>query len=267
MVENFLGYRQYDIKLPVWNGPLDLLLDLVRASKVKISDIPIKEITNQYIHMIEMMKSVDMELSSDFLVMASTLILIKTRILIAEEMDDDASDFERPQKELIEKLLVYEQFKKASEKLAEQESRLSHYLQAKERTRRKNIFGNKKIASSGLSMEWERVGLKQLMLSFLKVAENSIIENAPPIFHNREYNISDKINIIRKSLYENKRVKFTSLFKTANINRQEIVVTFWGILELYKLEEIEIVQDKIFKDIYLQAGKNFPHTNPKHNHN
>lgn len=251
---NLIGFRRYDIKLPVWNGPLDLLLDLVRASKVKIQDIPIKEITNQYLEMLALMKQVDTDLSADFLVMASTLILIKSRILIAEEMGEDLEDFETPRHELIDKLLVYEQFKKATAKLSEQEDRFVYYLEAKERSRRKKSFFDEQFITpeEELSPGWKRIGLKELLVAYL----NTIQEiETPLIFQDREFSVEEKMSYITTRLHREHKISFRNLFPGfPKVHKQEVVVTFWGILELYKQLELDLLQDKTFGEIFLISG-------------
>ncbi len=248
--ETFLGYHRYDVTLPMWEGPLDLLLDLIRASKVNIQDIPIKEITAQYLKMINLMKKINIELSADFLVMASTLILIKSRILIAEEMGDDVQDFEAPKRELIEKLLIYEQFKKATKKLSEREDKFSHYLEAKERSRRSKSYFHEEDENR-LSVSWQSVRLKDILLAYLNLTETL---DTPPLFQDREYSVTDKMTLIVDQVKRFKKIKFLDLFLSKKIQKQEAIVTFWGLLELYKQEIIDARQEKAFGDIYLIPG-------------
>lgn len=248
--EAFLGYYRYDVTLPMWEGPLDLLLDLIRASKVNIQDIPIKEITAQYLKMINLMKKINIELSADFLVMASTLILIKSRILITEEMGDDVQDFETPKRELIEKLLIYEQFKKATEKLSEKENKFSHYLEAKERSRRSKSYFHEEDENK-LSVGWQSVGLRDILIAYLNLTE---VLDAPPVFQDREYSITDKMTLIVDQVKRLQKIKFLDLFFSKKIRKQEVIVTFWGLLELYKQEIIDVCQERTFGDIYLVPG-------------
>jgi segregation and condensation protein A len=249
MEEKFIGYLQYNVDLPVWKGPLDLLLDLIRASKVKIRDIPIKEITSQYLYMLSLMKKIDTNLSADFLVMAATLILIKSRILITEEIGENEQDFETPKKELIEKLLLYEQFKKASQKLLKQEINSTHYLISKEKTRRKNIYKYLNNPSSQLGIAWDKISLKELLLSYLKIENN--MNNQISVLGKNYYSLTKKMDWIKNQIKKFTRIKFTDLFSKKKIPRSEIMVTFFGILELYKSSVIKITQEKKFSDIFL----------------
>ena len=124
----------FRVTLPIWNGPLDLLLDLIKASEINIHDIPIKEITSQYLATIKLMQKLDLEVAAEFLVMASTLVYIKSKMLLPQEMAGvDNEDFPRdPRLGLVEQLLEYQKFKQLAEVLEDQEVHSNRLLERRD---------------------------------------------------------------------------------------------------------------------------------------
>src|SRR5271169_4530444 len=114
--------NQYSVKVPVFEGPLDLLLHLIRHDKIDIYDIPIARITGQYLEYLEIMKELNLEIASEFLVMAATLIYIKSRMLLPPDETIEAEEQEDPRAGLVQKLLEYQAFKEASDTLREREN-------------------------------------------------------------------------------------------------------------------------------------------------
>lgn len=233
----------FDVSLPNWSGPLDLLLDLIRASKLKIQEISIKKITRDYLDAIDKMTDLDMNLSSEFMAMASHLIYIKSKMLLPEQFNDDEKDIDDPKKDLIEKLLNYEKFKLAADKLNHlSREDLTFIETTKSRKERKKIANDQ---------TWEEVSIIELIKAFSKIMESN---SAPPILSDQEFKTEEKISYIKKELKTLQKIKFENLFKNTS-PKQEIVVTLWAVLEMYKTAEIEIMQNKQFGEIFLFPSK------------
>lgn len=232
----------YNIKVPIFEGPLDLLLHLIKENKVDIYDIPIAVITGQYLQYIKMMKELDLDIAGDFLVMAATLIHIKSRMLLP--VDEEAPQEEQdPRLELIQRLLEYQTFKDASLGLREKE------------TEWMNIFHREPLKDEETVAESTEpeLYLFDLNLFDLLGAFKKILDTAPPevVRITREaLTVKDKISHIMEMLENNDTVRFEDLFKE-NRSRVQLVVTFVALLELIRLGLIRAYQEKDFGNIWV----------------
>ena len=234
--------EDYNVRLKVFEGPLDLLLYLIKKDEVNICDIPIEKITSQYLKYIELMKMLDLNIAGEFLVMASTLMYIKSMMLLPPEErtigeDDEGID---PRAELVQQLLEYKKFKE-----------LAGCLQEKEKER-EDIFA--RVAPPELkdknSGEISDVSIFDLISAFSEVLKVVGQEDLREIFEDR-YTVGEKIDSIKKILMGKKKVQFFDFFSSSS-SKSEIVVTFLAVLELIRLKLVKAVQRKSFGYIYIE---------------
>jgi segregation and condensation protein A len=238
-----------NIKLDIFEGPLDLLLHLIKNAEVDIYDIPIAEITDQYIAYLKAMEELDLEVASEFLVMAATLIEIKSKMLLPRKKntDDENSADEDPRKELVEKLVEYKKYKEFAQILKEIELGNIMYFKQPEII---DDIENKEVFFKNITVE-------NLMIAFKKVIdayENRYTtgKEIPQNISFDEYRIEDKMESIKRLILKNKRLSFSQFFNTAR-SKIEIIVTFLAMLELIKLKLIRAVQYRNFEDITIEG--------------
>lgn len=223
----------YNIKLDIFEGPLDLLLHLIKKNEVDIYDIPIAVITEQYLEYIDIMKEMNLDFAGEFLVMAATLVHIKSKMLLPvdEEAPEEEEEGFDPREELVKRLLEYRRYKEAARELGE-----------------RNLLG-RDVFSRGAAVDFdgleEGAGLMSVSVFDLMEALKGILARAPKgraiELTVERFKIADKINFIMERLNEAKSATFTSLFED-DATRGEIVVTFLAILELCKLLLIKVHQ-------------------------
>ena len=221
----------YNIKLEFFEGPLDLLLHLIKKSEVDIYDIPIATITEQYLEYIDMLKDMNLDRAGDFLVMAATLTHIKSKMLLpidsVEEEEEEGPD---PREELIRRLLEYKMYKEAAEELGEKE-RLGRDL---------FVRGQQVELDTMEETGLVNVSIFDLMDALKGVLARSSTETVLELTAER-YKVADKINHILDTLGMEHSVTFTSLFE-ASASRGEVIVTFLAVLELAKMLLIKLHQ-------------------------
>jgi len=235
----------YLIKIDEFEGPLDLLLHLVKESNIEIKDIKITEITEQYLEYIRKMEELNINIASEYLVMAATLMEIKSKVLLPEDKTKiEVEDEEEVSKEsLIQKLIDYEKYKEITKNFKELEvSRKEIYTKAPSKI---SEITNQKIVND------TNVTLDDLMEAFTKYLERK--DKEKPIttkVTNKEYSVRKRKASIKEYLKEKKQVIFTDLF--TEYNKSYIVVTFMSILELAKEDEIILKQEENFDNIYIE---------------
>lgn len=227
----------YSVKLDVFEGPLDLLLFLIKRDEIDIYDIPIAHITKQYLEYIELMKVLNLEFAGEFIVMAATLIRIKARMLLPRTADEEEE--EDPREELVQALLEYRKYKEAAQILKGKEEEQSHW------------FPRTDPDLSGLPKEEILVeaSLYDLMSAFKKILDSQPKET----FHTINYpraTIEERIEYVLSCLAQKDGVVFTELFSDSPI-KLVMVVTFMAILELIRLQKIYIRQTKHFSEIWV----------------
>ncbi|MFH1394685.1 MAG: segregation/condensation protein A [Candidatus Omnitrophota bacterium] len=231
----------YKIKLNIFEGPLDLLLFLIKREKIDIYDIPITIVTEQYLEYINFMKMLDLEIAGDFLVMAATLMHIKSKMLLPpEESDAESEEEEDPREELVRKLLEYKKYKEAASILQEK------YHQNKEIFLRKGTADKRKIIAEDGS-EYFEASLFDLISAFRKVLKTMPKETFHKVIKDR-FTVSDKIHEIYHILSERPKMYFLALFKKVK-GKDEVIAFFLAVLELMKMKEILVVQKNSFEEI------------------
>lgn len=237
----------YSIKLPVtvegeppFEGPLDLLLHLIRENKVDIYDIPIAAITKQYLEYIELMKELDLDIAGEFLVMAATLVHIKSRMLLPVEETMETAEPDDPRLELVQRLLEYQAFKDAALGLKELEDAGG------------NVFA-RSAAGAGEAEEEEELYLFDIGIFDLIGAFRKILERAPAelvTITKEALTVKDKLSMIIDMLQGREALKFEELFKD-DATKAGLIVTFVALLELLKLGLAKTYQERDFGVIWI----------------
>lgn len=236
--------NKLSFKLQVFEGPLDLLMHLIEKNKVNIYDIPIAEITDQYMAYLERMEEMDLEVSSEFLMMAANLLYIKSKMLLPKYTDPD-EDEEDPRQELVDKLLEYQRYKQVSEYLADRQQKYMHIL----------FKEPEKIEIPQVTYEVIPLSVDDLLKAFdnILLRKNRL---APPpktsfdkIIKHEKISIKTKAEEILALLKQYGEVMFPDIFQDA-YSRQEIVARFLAILELIKMNKIIVAQKLLGDDLY-----------------
>lgn len=231
---------EYEIKLQEFEGPLDLLLHLIKKHEIDIFDIPISQITDQYLDYINQMKEHNMDFSSEFVLMATQLLHIKSNLLLPPEEDEEGNEID-PRLELAEKIYEYKIYKEISEYLQKQgEKSMQVYYKDPEYWEN----SNKTITE---------IDIESLFQAFKKVLANSKIEKVEDILHKiqREpVRVEDKMKDIMILLEDRAKVSFHSLFDE-KISRTKVIVTFLALLELIKNNLVLYAQEKSCGEIVI----------------
>ncbi len=241
------------VKLEAFEGPLDLLLHLIDKNKVSIYDIPIVTITEQYIEYIRGMDEKDLDVMSEFLVMAATLLKIKSQMLLPAPKKEEEEEEVDPRQELVERLLEYKMFKFISSELKDKQLDAELML-FKESSIPEEIADIKdEVDIPSLLSDLTLTKLHAIFKSVMKKQEDKIdpIRSKFGRIEREEINLAEKILEIQEYGLLHKTFSFRSLLER-QADKMEIVVTFLGILELMKMQRIEILQKELFDDILIE---------------
>ncbi len=241
--------EQLKVKLEVFEGPLDLLLHLIEKNKVDIYDIPIAEITEQYLAYIREMETEDMNVMSDFLVMAATLLDIKSRMLLPAQEDEEGEE-EDPRSELVEQLLQYKLYKYMSYELKDRQMDAQQTLYKRATIPKEVEEYRPPIDYGELIGDMTLLRLQEVFRSIVKRQEDRIdpIRNQFGKIEKDEVNLDEKQYYIERYLYEHRRVDFAALLERQG-SRMEVIVTFLVILELMKVGKVTAQQEELFSAI------------------
>ncbi len=262
----------YNIKLPVFEGPMDLLLHLINKHKIDIYDIPISNLVEEYLRYLQTMQRLDMEITSEFLVMAANLLAIKARMLLPKQKqqpeEEDENESADPRQELVENILQYQKYQL-----------LAEMFQSRQLNDWRCFEGG--IATSGHDeyfKEWltgnienddnehwpiiKKTSYKLLLKAFNDVIRRKSKDDASEVrdhFNNikhEEYKVSDKIWEIKKLLFlKSGHLSFALLINNCS-DRNEIIVTFLALLEMIKDGEVIVTQEKAFDQLLITADGN-----------
>jgi len=241
---------RYHVRLPVFDGPMELLLHLIRKNEVDIYDIPIAEITRQYLETLDLMEELNIDLASEFLVMAATLIHIKSKMLLPPPHEDGTTDElgEDPRNDLVARLLEYERYKEAAQQLHQQEEvRGAIWIRPEEAMRAlEGTNGHDETPADGLV----DVDLFELFSAFREVLGR--LRQRVDLVYEREFiSIEEMIDRLKERLSPGSQSTFFDLFDQAH-DRATVIVTFLAVLELTRLREIRIFQQNLFGPIHVQ---------------
>jgi segregation and condensation protein A len=230
------------VQLEIFEGPLDLLLHLIKKSEVNITDIPIAVITEQYLATVELMQTLNLDLAGEFLVMAATLIHIKSRMLLpAGDDEEDEEEGADPRAELVRRLLEYQRYKDAAAELEQREIL----------TRDVFVRASAPTAEAG-PREFREVSVFELLGALRRVIDRLPKDIAHEVTLEK-VTVREKMTLLLEKLREQSRVVFESLFTEVK-SRMEVVVTFLAMLELVKMRAIRIFQDDMAGPIAIEAA-------------
>jgi segregation and condensation protein A len=239
---------RYHVRLPVFDGPMDLLLHLIRKNEVDIYDIPIAELTRQYLETLDLMQELNIDLASEFLVMAATLIHIKSKMLLPPPHEDGTTDEAGvdPRDELVARLLEYQRYKEAAQQLhLQEEVRAAIWIRPDEALHPKT---NGHAETPGEALV--EVDLFELISAFREVLER-VRRRVDLVYEREVISIEEMIDRLRKRLSPGAQAFFIDLFEEA-YDRATVIVTFLAILELTRLREIRIFQQNPFGPIHVK---------------
>jgi segregation and condensation protein A len=241
----------FEIKLPLFAGPFDLLLFFIERDELDIYDIPIARIAADFQEYLSQLEAMDMDIASEFIVVAAQLIRIKAKMLLPRaDLDEQGAEID-PRKELVQHLLEYRKFKEASALLAEKESeRLQKFERGNIRYELQNF-----VAGTEEESELESFDLYKLMKVFHKVLRRYEIQASQPrhVVVQYPYTIEGQSEFIKSKLAEKKKVAFTELLESMP-ERIAVVFNFLAILEMIQLRLIDIVIGEGFNNFWIQLS-------------
>ena len=239
------------VKLEAFDGPLDLLLHLIEKNKIDIFDITIVEITNQYMEIIAQMQTKDMDVMSDFLLMAATLLRIKSKMLLPAEKAEEGEE-EDPRAELVERLLEYKTYKYASYELKDLQMDASKQLFKKPSIPEEIANYKEEIDISELLGDLTLARLQSIFHAVMKKQIDKIdpIRSKFGKIEKEKISLGDRMQYISEYAREHKKFNFRMLLEEQT-SKTMVIVSFLGILELMKEGMLKIVQENIFDDIWI----------------
>ena len=242
-----LETKKYAIKIENFEGPLDLLCHLIDKNKMSIYDINLNEISDQYIQYLNEMEEMNLEIASEFVVMASTLLYLKSKNLLPKQEEEEE---ELTEEELIRRIIEYKKYKEISKVLKQ------NY----------DINGNRyyknqepiKLPKQKLEKEYDNKIIPQIYKELMErnsVKLNQNAKNIEKIALVENYTVASKVKEMFKVLVKQKRFVFNKLFSLNKHNRQEVVTAFSGLLEMSRRKKVETTQEELFGDITVEKSK------------
>jgi segregation and condensation protein A len=234
----------YKVKLEIFEGPLDLLLYLIKRDEIDIYEISLERITSQYLEYLQAFKELKIDVAGEFVAMAANLIYLKSRSLLPvdQQPPDEDADEQDPRWDLIRQLIEYKKFKEAAAELN---------VRALEQER---VFAREGGAADvEQPLRLGEVGIFQLINAFQSVIKRvEARQNVQEIF-GEHFTVSDKIDMILERVANGAALRFSELFG-AIVSRVEVVVTFLALLELIRLRQVRAIQKNLFDDIEIAAA-------------
>ncbi|MFC1675004.1 segregation and condensation protein A [Candidatus Omnitrophota bacterium] len=233
----------YKVKLEIFEGPLDLLLYLIKKDHLNIYDIPIAKVTEQYLKYMELMQLLDVNIAGEFLVMAATLMQIKSKMLLPAEVEEEAGEEGDPRQELIRRLLEYEKFKEIADDLRKRE------------VDQKEVF--KRPGPEKIEVPTEDVYFEASIFDLINAFSKVLKDIPKDVFYEvikDEFTLDQKIHDILHLLLEHSAVALSELFSKSK-SKLEIIVTFLAVLELIRLKEIVARQKDLFCEIEVSRNR------------
>jgi segregation and condensation protein A len=233
----------YNVKLPVFEGPFDLLLFLIKKNEIDVHDIPVAEITRQYLEYIELMKILDLDIAGEFIEMVATLLLIKVRMLLPGPEGSEVEEIEDPRSQLVAQLLEYKQFKEASFSFGDLEYRRRRHFP---RLFPREILADETVADDDF--------LEDISLFSLLEAFKTALDNMPKVTIHQvniiKVTLEDQVAFIIEQFGDRPYILFREICKPLN-SKMELIVTFMAILDLARLHFLAAKQSEIFGEIRL----------------
>ena len=241
------------VKLEAFEGPLDLLLHLIEKNKIDIYDIPIVEITEQYMEYVEQLKKEDLNVVSEFLVMAATLLDIKSRMLLPKEVDEEGNE-EDPRAELVQQLLEYKMYKCMANELKDRQLDAGKVWYKKKDIPDEVLAYEEPVNLEELVGDIRLSDLNRIFQSIMKRQEEKIdkVRSKFGKIEKEEVSLEEKMDFLTDYATSHKHFSFRGML-TASSSKVEVIVTFLAILELMKTGKLTIVQEHIFDDIRIES--------------
>ena len=237
-------YDPLTVQLPAYEGPFDLLLDLIKKNEMDIYDIEISVITKQYLDFLKQMKQFDLEIAGEFLVMAATLIYIKSKMLLPSTEEDEDETGEDPRTELVRKLLEYQAFREAAKKLGILEDERGRIF-----TRQVADHYLSNLSSEEVVIDTFSANLFDLLGAFQSVLKDVSKDAFHQVFE-EIISIEEKTEQIKQILSERREIRFRELFGK-QVTKNELIVTFLALLELVRSKFALVAQEKRFGEILI----------------
>ncbi len=236
----------YKVQLEIYEGPLDLLLDLIRKQEIDIHNIPIAKITGQYLDYLHRLEQLDIDVSADFIYMAATLIYIKSKMLLPPDSLAGPEEQVDPRAELVHRLLEHEKFKNAAQMLYQRQQIEDHVWSRPDRTLYEGAEGEGEIV----------VSLVDLVKVFQEVLERRR-EVARIELQHEQFTVAQMMEQLRKHLLAGEEALRLAAFFEACVSRHAMIVAFLAVLELVRLQAIVLVQQQLFGEILVRKHKMF----------
>ena len=242
-----LETKKYAIKIDNFEGPLDLLCHLIDKNKMNIYDINLSEITDQYIAYLKEQESLNLEIASEFLVMASTLLFLKSKNLLPKQEEEEE---EITEEELIRRIIEYKKFKEISKVLKENYIVYSNrYFKGQQEI---------ELPKRKLEKDYDKELIPKIYKNIVEINNEKVNQNAKNIEKiaiTDNYTVASKVKEMFKVLIKQKRFIFNKMFSIKKHNKQEVVTAFSGLLELSRRSKVETIQEELFGDITVQKTK------------
>ena len=242
-----LETKKYAIKIENFEGPLDLLCHLIEINKMNIYDIQINEITDQYIQYLNKMEEMNLEIASEFVVMASTLLYLKSKKLLPKQEEEEE---ELTEEELIRRIIEYKKFKEISKVLKQNFMKNGNrYYKSQE---------NIELPKQKLEKDYDNTVIPNIYSELIERNRAKINQNAKNIEKIalvENYTVASKVKEMFKVLVKQKRFVFNKLFSLNKHNKQEVVTAFSGLLEMSRRKKVETTQEELFGDITVEKTK------------
>ena len=241
-----LETKKYSIKTENFEGPLDLLCHLIDKNKMDIYDINLSEITDQYIDFIRQMEEMNLDVTSEFLVMSSTLLYLKSKHLLPKTQEDEE---EITEEELIRRIIEYKKYKEITSKLKENFMMYS-----------KRFFKNAediKLPMQKIEEEYTSETIPEIYRELLRRSTDKINENASNIEKiaiTETYSVGDTVKEMYRALVKFKKFTFNKLFSIKKKNKREVVTAFSGLLEMSRRDKVVTKQEELFGDIEVEKS-------------
>ena len=243
-----LETKKYSIKTSNFEGPLDLLCHLIDKNKMDIYDINLSEITDQYIEYIKQMEKINLEVTSEFLIMSSTLLYLKSKHLLPKPQ---AEEEEISEEELIRRIIEYKRYKEITKKMKE------NFLQYSKRFYK--IPETIKLPKQKIEKEYYNKIIPETYKKLLQKNTEKINENASNIEKiaiTENYSVGDTVKKMYKALIKFKKFSFNKLFSPKKHEKKEVVTAFSGLLEMSRRNKVITEQTELFGDIEVEKNKN-----------
>lgn len=241
-----LETKKYSIKTENFEGPLDLLCHLIDKNKMDIYDINLSEITDQYIDFIKQMEEMNLDVTSEFLVMSSTLLYLKSKHLLPKNEEDEE---EITEEELIRRIIEYKKYKEITNKLKE------NFLMYSKRFYK--MAEEIKLPKQEIEEEYNKEAIPEIYRSLLHRSVDKINENAANIEKiaiTETYSVGDTVKEMYRALIKFKRFTFNKLFSIKKKNKTEVVTAFSGLLEMSRRSKVTTQQEELFGDIEVEKS-------------